>query len=152
MTHDRPAGFAIALDILLPRLRHYAITLLGPGERSDALLQSAIAVAAARHLRDAAAPDGAASVMPAALEGVLAAWLDQADGEAPQRGQALGELFEEMTAAAARAQAEGRDAAAIALSVVAVELEIAHGWLWLCPALPPVVPRMAHPDAEPVNG
>ncbi len=129
------AGFDAVLERLLPRLRDYAIVLLGPGTRSDALLQSAIAVAALRHLLAAAGRADGASAMPQVVAAVLGAWLDRAPGVADQQGRAVHELFDELTDAAARARIEGRGSAAAALAAAASELEWAHGWLWLPPTL-----------------
>lgn len=147
--HDDPeTGFPALLARLLPRLRSYAITLLGPGARSDALLQSAIAVAASRHLLAAAARADAARAIPDAVAAVLGAWLDQAPGVPAQVGQAVRELFDELTDAAARARIEGQAGAGAALAAAASELEVSHGWLWLRPTLP----APAHPPAEMVAG
>ncbi len=129
---DAPeTGFPALLERLLPRLRDYAVILLGPGTRSDALLQSAVAVAASRHLLAAAARADGARAMPDAVAAVLGAWLEQAPGVPDHLGQAVRELFDELTDAAARARIEGRAGAAAALTAAASELEWAHGWLWL---------------------
>lgn len=147
--HDDPEpGFPALLEILLPRLQSYAVNLLGLGARSDALLQSAVAVTAARHLLAAAARADAAGAMPEAVAAVLGVWLDQAPGVPDQLGEAVHELFDELTEAAARARAEGQAGTAAALAAATAELEWAHGWLWL----PPTLPAPAHAHAEMVAG
>ncbi len=140
------SGFSVVLETLVPRLRDYAIVLLGPGPHSEGLLQSAVAVAASRHLLAAAARADAVRAMPEAVAAVLGAWLDRAPGVPAQLGEAVHELFDELTDAAARARVEGAAGAALVLALAAAtsELERAHGWLWLPPTLP--APASARPE------
>lgn len=135
MLDHAEAGFPSVLERLLPRLRSFAVILLGPGAQSDAVLQIAVAVAAAHHLLAAARRGEAGPAMPQAVAAVLGAWLDQAPGAADQVGQAMRELFEELAEAAAQARTAGKPGAA-ALQAAAAELESGHGWLWLAPSLP----------------
>jgi hypothetical protein len=122
--------FHARLEALLPRFRAYAESVVSAGA-IESLLQSAVAIAAEQHLIASARTPERCGAMPAEVEGVLAAWLEQVPGEADHVARALGELHAKLSAQADSAQMAGDSAFAAALVSAVTELEWAHGWLWV---------------------